>query len=159
MPHRILFVCTGNICRSPLAEAVFRHKIAQAGHDRDIIVDSAGTHDYHVGDRPDPRTLKIAEMNAIPTDGILARQVKKSDFSDFDLILGMDKGHVIHLKRIAPLEYHHKIHLFLDFTGAGQADVADPYYGEFEGFEAMFRVINGTPERFDLTLSKILCKL
>jgi len=159
MPQHILFVCTGNICRSPLAEAVLRHHVMQAGRGHDIHVDSAGTHDYHVGECPDPRTLKIAEMKGISTDGIRARQVESADFSKFDLILGMDQGHVAHLKRISPPEFYSKIHLFMDFAGADMVDVPDPYYGGFEGFQDIFGMIDGTLKKFDLTLSKILCKL
>lgn len=141
MMQRILIVCTGNICRSPLAEAVLRHKIQTAGRQADIVVDSAGTHGYHVGERPDPRTLKIADMNGIPTTGITARKVHNSDFEDFDLILGMDEGHVRHLKNISSGDYHHKIHLFMDYAGQGAIDVPDPYYGGFEGFEEIFEMI------------------
>lgn len=142
MPQKILFVCTGNICRSPLAEAVLRHKIALVGRSDEIIVDSAGTHDYHVGERPDPRTIKIADINGISTDGMRARQVEIEDFESFDLILGMDKGHVQHLKKLSPPEYTHKIHLYLEFAGAGLADVPDPYYAGFEGFEEIYDLIN-----------------
>lgn len=142
MTQRILFVCTGNICRSPLAEAVLRHKIALVGRSGEFDVDSAGTHDYHVGERPDPRTIRIATLNGILTEGIRARQVEMSDFEDFDLIFGMDTGHVRHLKKMAPPDYHHKIHLYLEYAGAGVADVPDPYYGGFEGFEEIYKMID-----------------
>lgn len=142
MTFRILFVCTGNICRSPLAEAVARHKLVKSGMEKSVIVDSAGTHGYHIGDRPDPRTLKIAHQNQIPTEGIVARQVKMDDFDEFDLILTMDNGHLRHLQAMATPMYHHKIHLFLDYAEQVQDDVADPYYGDFSGFEEMYRVID-----------------
>lgn len=147
MTQRILFVCTGNICRSPLAEAVLRHKIALVGRSGEFDVDSAGTHDYHVGERPDPRTIRIATLNGILTEGIRARQVEMSDFEDFDLIFGMDTGHVRHLKKMAPSEYHHKIHLYLEYAGAGAADVPDPYYGGFEGFEEIYVMINAASDK------------
>lgn len=142
MTQQILFVCTGNICRSPLAEALFRHKLALAGRNGDMNVDSAGTQAHHVGERPDPRTIKIAAANGVSTDGIRARQVEMSDFQRFDVILGMDAEHCKHLKKMAPPEYRHKIHLFLEYASGQAVDVADPYYGEFEGFEEMFAVID-----------------
>lgn len=123
-----------------------RHKIALAGRMGEMIVDSAGTQDYHVGERPDPRTIKIADINGISTDGIRARQVEMADFEDFDLILGMDAGHVRHLQRLSPPEYRHKIHLYLEFAGAGVKDVPDPYYGGFEGFEEIYAMINNASD-------------
>lgn len=134
--RHVLFVCTGNICRSPLAEAVMRHKITQNG--LDVICDSAGTHDYHVGERPDPRTLEIARQYGVGTEGIVARQVKTPDFGDFDLILAMDSEHLRHLQRICPPSYQAKIQLF------DAEDIPDPYYGDFSGFEDVYRrVENG----------------
>lgn len=147
MTRHILFVCTGNICRSPLAEAVLRHKITLVGRAGEIVVDSAGTQDYHVGERPDPRTIKVATINSVPTEGIRARQVEMSDFERFDLILGMDAGHVRHLKKMSPPEFHHRIHLYLEYTGAGVADVPDPYYGGFEGFEEVYDMINQASDK------------
>jgi len=125
-----------------LAEAVARHKLVKSGMEKSVIVDSAGTHGYHIGDRPDPRTLKIAQQNSIPTEGIVARQVKMDDFDEFDLILAMDNGHLRHLQAMANPMYHHKVHLFLDYAEQVQDDVADPYYGDFEGFIEMYRVID-----------------
>ncbi len=149
MTFKILFVCTGNICRSPLAEAVARHKLVKSGMEKSVIVDSAGTHGYHIGDRPDPRTLKIAHQNHISTDGIVARQVKMDDFDAFDLILAMDNGHLRHLQAMADPVYHPKIHLFLDYAGQGTLDVADPYYGSFSDFEDMYRVIDRAMETIE----------
>lgn len=148
---KILFVCTGNICRSPLAEAVSRHKLEQSGLSGRVQVDSAGTHGYHIGDRPDPRTLKIAHQNGIPTDGITARQVKTDDFEQFDLILAMDSGHLRHLLAMADPIHHHKIRLFLEHAGLenGQKDVADPYYGDFSDFEDMYHVIDKALKNID----------
>lgn len=137
-PTRILFVCTGNICRSPMAEAVFRHKITLAGLSWEC--DSAGTHDYHVGERPDPRTLKVCEEYGINTDGIKARQVGKRDFTDFDVIYGMDRGHVDSLLRLCPQELRAKI---IPFSAA---DIPDPYYGGMDGFYNIFNMINGEVE-------------
>lgn len=146
MSFRILFVCTGNICRSPLAEAVFRHKVSLCGLSDRVIIDSAGTHGYHIGERPDPRTLRIAAMNHIPTEGIRARQIKNTDFEEFDLILGMDRGHVRLLKDRADPVYHGKIRLFMEAAGQDNIDVPDPYYGDFSEFEAIFHQINAATE-------------
>ncbi|HNQ92012.1 MAG TPA: low molecular weight protein-tyrosine-phosphatase [Alphaproteobacteria bacterium] len=158
MTYKILFVCTGNICRSPMAEAVARHKIGQIGQVRQsstFEVDSAGTHSYHVGERPDPRTLKLCEEKGIGTGGMLARQIVRSDFEDFDLILGMDRGHVSHMERIAPPEFHPKIALMMDYAGFGEQDVPDPYYGGIEGFHEVYNMLD---RGLDQLISTILTK-
>lgn len=149
---RVLFVCTGNICRSPLAEAIFRHKVKLAGSDGQWIADSAGTHNYHAGERPDPRSLKVAQMNGIQTEGIRAKQIKRSDFEEFDLILAMDQGHVQWLQNICPPEYLSKIHLFMAYAGEGEVDVPDPYYGDFSEFEDVYAMC-------DAALNKMIASL
>lgn len=150
MPQKILFVCTGNICRSPLAEAMLRHKIVLAGRGDEFVVDSAGIESEHAGERPDPRSLKIAAIKGIPTDNMYARQVKRSDFEEFDLILGMDAGHVRRLQRLTPSEYQHKIHLFLEFAGLGAKDVPDPYFSKFEEFEKTYDLIESGLQKLNL---------
>src|SRR5690606_21957555 len=99
---RVLFVCTGNICRSPTAEGVFRHLLREAGMDGRIGADSAGTHGYHVGEAPDRRTVACARRRGIDLSGLRARRVRAGDFEDFDLILAMDRGHLARLRELAP---------------------------------------------------------
>lgn len=124
---KVLFVCTGNICRSPTAHAVFRHMAKEAGIS--VIVESAGTHAYHVGQPSDRRSSAVAKLRGYDMSDIRARQVRHSDFEEFDLILCMDQGHVLTLQRHAPSHLHHKIKLF------DARDVGDPYYGGDQGFE------------------------
>jgi protein-tyrosine phosphatase len=140
---KILFVCMGNICRSPTAEGVFRHYVRQQAPDLDLLLDSAGTHDYHVGDPPDPRTIKAAARRGIDLAGLRARQVQDADFERFDLILAMDPlNHVTLLDRSSP-EYHPRIRLLLEFAPqAGRQDVPDPYYGEADGFEEVLDLVD-----------------
>ena len=135
--HRILFVCTGNICRSPTAEGVLRHKAQETGLDHLVEVDSAGTHGYHVGDPPDPRAIRQAAERGYDLSDLRARKVRRDDFHDFDLILGMDRGHMSLLSRMAPAEARAELRLFLD--GAPDAghgrDVPDPYYGDLSDYD------------------------
>lgn len=139
---RILFVCTGNICRSPTAEAVFRRLAAEAGLAGAVQVDSAGTHGYHVGEPPDERTQSAAALRGFSMDGQVARRVEATDFDAFDLILAMDRGHKAQLDRLAPPQAAGKVRLFLDFApGTGRQDVPDPYYGESDGFELVLDLI------------------
>ena len=126
---RILFVCTGNICRSPTAEGVMRTLLKNAGLDRHVEVDSAGTHGYHIGAAPDPRTQKAALRRGYDLSTLRARKVKLEDFTHFDHVLAMDAGHVRLLRQLSPPEHHNKILLFLN------RDVPDPYYGVAEDFE------------------------
>lgn len=133
---KVLFVCTGNICRSPTAEGVFRHLVVQAGLDGRIGVDSAGTHGYHIGEPPDPRSQKAAKARGVDLSGLRARKVALEDFYEFDHILAMDDGHLAHLRRMAPADARAAVTLFLD--DAPDADVRetpDPYYGDARGFE------------------------
>ena len=134
--HKILFVCTGNICRSPTAEGVLRHYLGREGLADAITVDSAGTHGYHIGEAPDSRSIAAARKRGVSIDGLRARKVEKNDFHHFDLILGLDRGHVDWLKRAAPANAKADIALCLEYAGnGGEKEVPDPYYGNAEGFE------------------------
>ena len=133
---KVLFVCMGNICRSPTAEGVFRHAVVEAGLEQRIVVDSAGTHDYHLGHAPDRRTQSAAAQRGYDLAGLRARQVTRQDFIDFDYILAMDLENLSELKRLAPPAHRGKISLFMDYSRARQgAEVPDPYYGGAPGFE------------------------
>ena len=134
--HRILFVCMGNICRSPTAEGVTRALIEQAGLAGFFELDSAGTHDYHVGDAPDKRTQKAALRRGYDLSAQRARQVRADDFQYFDRILAMDLRNLALLKERCPREHRSKLALFLDYAdGHEGAEVPDPYYGGINGFE------------------------
>ena len=131
----ILFVCTGNICRSPTAEGVFRHHVRAAGLENEFVVDSAGIEGYHTGDPPDGRSIRAALGRGIAIDDLKARRVRPADFQDFDLILAMDKGHYSALKKLKPADATADIVLFLDFANPKTSrDVPDPYYGGPEDF-------------------------
>ena len=132
----VLFVCMGNICRSPTAEGVFRHLVAEAGLDAMIQVDSAGTHAYHVGEPPDRRAKAAAERRGFSLDQIRARRLDGADFERFDYLLAMDRDNLSLLPK-----YHGKIRLFLDFAGGQESEVPDPYYGGAAGFERVLDLV------------------
>jgi protein-tyrosine phosphatase len=141
-PYRVLFVCTGNICRSPTAEAVFRHIADEAGLAQRIAVDSAGTHDYHVGDPPDPRSVAAAALRGFDLTPLRARKVRREDFHTFDLILAMDRDHHDHLAALRPNDARAEVKLFLHYHPAPRTlDVPDPYYGGPEGFTEVLDLI------------------
>jgi protein-tyrosine phosphatase len=126
---RILFVCTGNICRSPTAEGVMRSLLEDAGLDAHVEVASAGTHSYHIGKPPDPRTQKAALKRGYDLSAQRARKVVLEDFAHFDHVLAMDADHLHLLRRMCPPEHRGKVALFLD------REVPDPYYGGPDDFE------------------------
>lgn len=138
----ILFVCMGNICRSPTAEGVVRQRLRDAGLDHLVRLDSAGTHGYHVGRPPDPRASQAALRRGYDLSDLIGRQVGPRDFTDFDLILAMDHDNLADLQRICPPDQAHKLRLFLSFSArhAGQP-VPDPYYGGPQGFEQVLGMI------------------
>jgi protein-tyrosine phosphatase len=144
---RVLFVCTGNICRSPTAEGVFRHMVERAGLAEAIESDSAGTHGYHVGEPPDRRACEEAAARGYDLSAIVARRFAPADFHRFDLILAMDRGHHAHLSRIAPPETAGRLRLFMEFAGEDAAhDVPDPYYGSRGGFAEVLDMIESGAE-------------
>jgi protein-tyrosine phosphatase len=133
---RILFVCMGNICRSPTAEGVFRRLVEERAPHLGLEIDSAGTHDYHVGEPPDRRAIAAASRRGIDLRNLRARQVCDDDFERFDLIVAMDRLNREALLDRAPGEYHGRIRLFLEFAGGNEIeDVPDPYYGGPLGFD------------------------
>ncbi|PLK49973.1 low molecular weight protein-tyrosine-phosphatase [Uliginosibacterium sp. TH139] len=133
---RILFVCTGNICRSPTADGIARHLAAEQGLAKRFEFDSAGTHAYHAGEAPDPRAQNAARKRGYELADLRARPVVAEDFEHFDLILAMDKGHYVWLKRECPRHLHERIQMFLDYSATYPGhDVPDPYYGGPDGFE------------------------
>ena len=131
---KVLFVCTGNICRSPTAEGVLRH-LAEKKKLK-VHVESRGTHDYHVGEPPDDRTQQHAKRRGYDLSAQRARQLGKRDFEEFDLVLAMDRGHLRILQRICPPQHARKVRMFIQET-----DVPDPYYGGPEGFEQVLDLV------------------
>jgi len=136
----VLFVCMGNICRSPSAEAVFRHKAKIQG--LSLNVDSAGTVGAHAKEKPDHRAKKVGVERGYNFDGIKARKVKVQDFDDFDLILAMDNANLEYLQKISPVHLQSKAMLFLDFSkNHEENEVPDPYYGGAHGFRFVLDLI------------------
>ena len=138
---RILFVCLGNICRSPTAEGVLRALATREAPELPLEVDSAGTADYHVGQPPDPRTRAAAARRGYDLSTLRARTVDSGDFERFDLILAMDRENLQDLKRRAPSHAHERLRLFLEFAPDAPADVPDPYYGGPNGFEEVLDLV------------------
>ena len=142
MPYQLLFVCLGNICRSPSAENIMNHAIAQANLQDQIVCDSAGTGSWHVGEPPDRRMTAAAKKRGITLQGS-ARQFEASDFQSFDLILAMDRDNYRNILALDPDgQYHDKVRLMCDFcTHHDLKDVPDPYYGGPEGFDRVLDLL------------------
>ena len=139
-PYRVLFVCLGNICRSPTAEAVFRHLVEDEGLTDRIEIDSAGTGDWHIGSAPDGRATEAAARRGIQLAG-KARQVTLEDFQDYDLLLAMDAANLQDLRELAPRGTEQKVRLFADI------DVPDPYYGGDSGFDDVLDIVEQASRR------------
>ena len=139
---RVLFVCMGNICRSPMAEGTFRHRVMLAGLAGQIDCDSAGTYDYHVGEPPDSRAQRVARRRGYDLSSQRARQVRRSDFGEFDYVLAMDEINLRLLERLCPPQHAHKLMLFMEFsTGSVSREVPDPYYGGEQDFEHVLDMV------------------
>jgi len=146
---KVLFVCMGNICRSPTAEGVFNKLLADKQLSQRFLVDSAGTHAYHVGNGSDARAQQTAKQRGVDLSQIRARQVANTDFEYFDYILAMDSENLRLLIEASPSEYHHKIKLFLDYASDyTERDVPDPYYGGQNGFEHVFDLVDAASHGF-----------
>jgi protein-tyrosine phosphatase len=140
--RRVLFVCMGNICRSPTAEGVFRKFLQERAPELGVHVDSAGTHAYHVGAPPDPRALRAAERRGVDLRDKRARQIVAEDFAHFELVLAMDEVNRAELLERSPPEYHARIRLLLEFAPRlGRREVPDPYYGGANGFEHVLDLV------------------
>lgn len=144
MQKQILFVCLGNICRSPLAKAIFNHQIAVRGLENKYVADASGTSNYHVGDRPDPRTIRNARQHSIDIDHV-GRQISVQDFSDFDLILPMDRSNFQYVTDLTAKSANPKAEVRMirafDPESLGLQDVPDPWYGNEQGFEEVFQML------------------
>lgn len=138
---KVLFVCLGNICRSPTAEGLFRQQVAQAGLLDKISIDSAGTADWHTGKAPDPRTVAAAAERGVDLSTLKARPVTEQDFHEFDYILAMDESNLSNLKALQPTNAKATLDLFLHRFGITPNEVPDPYYGGPEGFEQVLDLV------------------
>ena len=143
---KVLFVCMGNICRSPTAEGVFRHKVMQANLENHIAIDSAGTHAYHVGHPPDSRSQNAALKRDFDLSDQLARRVSVDDFFEFDYIIAMDESNKRDLLKICPDGHEDKVQLFLSFADCDVDEVPDPYYGQGRGFEIVLNLVEDASE-------------
>lgn len=144
---RILFVCTGNICRSPTAEGVFRHLARKAGMEDGFYIDSAGTNTCHAGEAPDRRAVKVAQDNGVSLDGIRARALRDSDFQDFDRIFAMDGGHLFEMNERAPHIRKAQIEMFLAaLDDEDRLEVPDPWYGGDADFKHAYALIHAGAE-------------
>jgi len=142
MTRRVLFVCLGNICRSPTAEAVFRDLVQREAAGLGIEADSAGTHAYHIGSTPDVRTVAAARRRGFDMSKLRARIVEAADFERFDLLLAMDEQNYRHLLQLAPPDRRDRVRLFLEFApDQRRREVPDPYYGGATGFEDVLDLV------------------
>ncbi len=140
---QVLFVCMGNICRSPTAHGVFRKMVFDEGLSDLIDIDSAGTHAYHVGNPPDRRAQQTADSRGIDLSDLRARQARSEDFLQFDYVVAMDQDNYHSLMSICPAGHENRVHMFLDFAPAiTSREVPDPYYGGPEGFEKVFDMVD-----------------
>ncbi len=137
----VLFVCMGNICRSPTAEGVFRHYVAEAGLEDLFEIDSAGTHAYHVGEPPDRRAQQAAERRGFTLSHLRARRIAPEDFERFHYIIAMDQDNLLMLHEQADAAQRDRIRLFLDFGSGPETEVPDPYYGGATGFERVLDLV------------------
>lgn len=145
----VLIVCTGNICRSPTAEGVMRELASRRGVEAFVEVASAGTHDYHVGEAPDPRAVEHASKRGYDLSRQRAAQVKRKDFESYDFILAMDRGHLRLLRAMQPAGSRAALGLFLDESGRWKGeDVPDPYYGGTEDFERVLDMVEEAAARW-----------
>ncbi len=143
---RVLFVCLGNICRSPTAEGVVRHKLREAGLEHRVEVDSAGTGDWHLGKAPDSRTRQAALRRGYDLSALRARQVAPEDFQHFDLILAMDANNLRDLQRLRPVGANAELDLFLRRYQLAIDEVPDPFYGAEAGFEQVIELVEEAGE-------------
>lgn len=143
---RLLFVCMGNICRSPTAHAIMQHKVNEAGLQDLIEIDSAGTHAYHVGEKSDARSRAKAREKGVDMEYVRARKISINDYDQFDYILAMDNDNLELINYYAPDGHAAEVSRFLDFANMSgtctQTEVPDPYYGGDEGFETVFELVN-----------------
>jgi protein-tyrosine phosphatase len=143
----VLFICMGNICRSPTAEGVFRHVVNKRNLQNFIKIDSAGTHAYHIGESPDSRSQATAKSHGVDLSAQRARKAEAIDFERFDYVIVMDRSNYENLKGIASPEQLERLHLFMDFTSAwDNAEVPDPYYGSGDGFKNVFDMVQSASE-------------
>lgn len=144
---KVLFVCLGNICRSPTAEGVFRDLVNKRGFSGQIITDSAGTGSWHVGKGPDERAQQAAQARGVDLSDLRARQAKAKDFLDFDYVLAMDRSNYANLQNICPPGYEDKLHMFLSFyADSPEEEVPDPYYGGPAGFDYVLDLVEEASE-------------
>ena len=153
---KVLFICLGNICRSPLAEALFNHKIKEKGYENFLSCDSCGTSDYHIGELPDERTMASASKNGIKICH-RGRQLNRTDFRDFDYLIAMDDSNISNIKKAANQYKTSAKNLFLmrSFqSNAAFSEVPDPYYGGVDGFQKVYEILDSSLDGFIEALEK-----
>lgn len=138
---KILFICMGNICRSPMAEGLFTHLVSQENLLDQFVIDSAGTGAWHEGDPPDGRAIAKMAQKGIDISNQISRPLNEFDFEKFDLIFVMDHDNLVNTKACAPEHCHHKIHLLMDYNLDEDTAVPDPYYDRKEGFEIVYNML------------------
>ena len=144
---KVLFVCLGNICRSPTAEGVFRQAVERAGLGTEFEIDSAGTHAYHIGEPPDSRAQEAAARRGVDLSGLRGRRASTEDIREFDYVLAMDQENFENLQAICPPEYSGRVQLFMEFAaGRAEREVPDPYFGGGGGFDRVLDMIEDASE-------------